>query len=107
MREAGVEDAVGTLLETFLQDAPGRMQALGRAAATADTSALEASAHAFKSAARTIMARRLADLLQELEDAGERGDTEKGVSLMPVVEEAYTAVIQYLEAAMPREPAYG
>jgi PAS domain S-box-containing protein len=82
MREAGVEDAVGTLLETFLQDAPGRMQALGRAAATADTSALEASAHAFKSAARTI-------------------------SLMPVVEEAYTAVIQYLEAAMPREPAYG
>lgn len=107
MREAGVEDAVGTLLDTFLQDAPQRMKALTQATDAADTAAIEASAHAFKSAARTIMARRLADLLQQLEDAGENDDVEQARSLMDEVQATYTAVIEYLDATMTREPAYG
>jgi HPt (histidine-containing phosphotransfer) domain-containing protein len=58
------------------------------------------AAHAFKSAAGTIGARRLADLLKQVEAAGRSGEAAKAVGLLELVLQEYQAVLDYLHAAV-------
>ena len=99
MREAGVEDAVESMLEAFLQDAPRRIDQVEQAVSAKDVERIYQSAHAFKSAAGTINARRLADLLGEVEAAGRAGDDGKAAGLLGLVLHEYQAVMDYLGAA--------
>ena len=73
MRDADSEDAVDGILDTFLAGVPERVEALVVAVSAGDGSAIARVAHAFKSAAGSIGAHRLATILQEMEESGEAG----------------------------------
>jgi HPt (histidine-containing phosphotransfer) domain-containing protein len=55
------------------------------------------AAHAFRGAAATIGAHTLADLLQSMEVAAGDGDVQRACDELARVQEAATAVIQYLQ----------
>jgi CheY-like chemotaxis protein len=100
LREAGVEEAVESMIGAFLHDAPRRMDQLESAVLTGDTEQVHKTAHAFKSASGTIGARRLAELLKQVEAAGRSGNTAKSAGLLELVLQEYQAVLDYLRAAI-------
>src|SRR3989440_4803836 len=67
MQEAGAEDAVDGILETFMGHAGGHIDALERAVTSGETGTIGKAAHAFKSAAGSSQAPGLAAALQALE----------------------------------------
>jgi len=73
MCEAGVPDAVNEILTVFVNDAPSRMAALNRAAEKQAASSVASAAHVFRSAAATVRAGRLAQILGDLENAARDG----------------------------------
>src|SRR2546430_6492571 len=73
MREAGAEEAVDGILETFMEHVAGHLDALEQAVTSGETATIGKTAHAFKSAAGSIAAHRLAAALQALEQAGRAG----------------------------------
>jgi len=100
MREAGIEETVGTILGIFQEDAPERMSALEAALAAGDASEIRMAAHAFKSAASTVRATDLAELLNQVELAGESGNLPQAEALVPQVREEHEAVMSFLQEAV-------
>jgi HPt (histidine-containing phosphotransfer) domain-containing protein len=100
LREAGVEEMVGTLLSTFVQDAPVRFAALEQATQNQDARAVERAAHAFKSGAGTIHATSLAAALSDAETAGRTGQLESTAGLLERIRNEYQAVMRELEATL-------
>jgi PAS domain S-box-containing protein len=101
MREAGAEDAVESMLKVYQEDAPGRMKAIEGAVSAKEGEEIRQAAHAYKSAAGTIMARELAELLQALEDAGEADDAEAVTELMPKLRHEHQAVLAQVSGTVP------
>jgi len=99
MRDAGVEEAVDAILDTFVQSAGERITALTAALASGEVLAIKRAAHAFKSAAGTIGAKRLAALLQELETIAEAGDVAQARALGARFAEESAAVTAYVQRA--------
>jgi PAS domain S-box-containing protein len=97
LEEAGAGDATDALVGTFVGDAAGRMRDVEAAVAAADAAGVARAAHAYKSAAGTIGARSLADLLRRLETAGKAGDLPQARGLLAEVGAAHTAALAYLE----------
>ena len=100
LREAGVEELIGDLLDTFVQDAPVRFAALEQAMQGGDSKAIESAAHAFKSGAGTIRATYLADILLNIETAGRTGHPETARDLIEPMRAEYLAVMRELEPAI-------
>ena len=98
LREAGVEEMVGDLLETFRQDAPARLAALEDAVRGGDPATVQKAAHAFKSGAGTVRATALADMLARAEAAGRTNRLESLGELMEQIRAEYLAVLHELEA---------
>jgi HPt (histidine-containing phosphotransfer) domain-containing protein len=73
MRDAGAEDAVPAILQTFESTAPGRLQDLEAAVTANVADQIQRAAHAYKSAAATVGARELARMLGDLEAAARAG----------------------------------
>ncbi len=96
MREAGVEEAVDGMLAVFIEDAPGRMDALRMAVGAAEAEAIAQAAHAFKSSAGTIHAQGLFELLRRLESAGREQRTGDGPGLLAKIEAEYHRVDDFL-----------
>ena len=101
MREAGVEEAVDAILDTFVQSAGERVTALTAALALGEAEAIKRAAHAFKSSAGTIGAKRLAALLQEFEALAEAGDVVRARALAERFAEESAAVTAYVRRARP------
>jgi len=99
LREAGVEDVADEVLATFASEAPGRIAALETAAAAGDAAIVGKAAHAYKSAAGTIHATDLAELLRQTEAAGKANDLGAINDLLPRVRRAHDATVSYLAAA--------
>ena len=99
MRDAGVEEAVDAILDTFVQSAGERITALTAALASGELLAIKRAAHAFKSAAGTIGAKRLAALLQELETIAEAGDVAQARAMGARFAEESAAVTAYVQRA--------
>jgi len=99
MREAGVEEAVDAILDTFVQSADERIAALTAALGSGEAEAIKRAAHAFKSSAGTIGAKGLAALLQELEAVAEAGDVAKARALGARFTEESAAVTAYVRRA--------
>jgi len=97
LREAGVEEMLSELLETFVQDAPVRYAALEHAMQGGNSGEIESAAHAFKSGAGTIRATFLADILMEIEAAGRTGHLETASGLSERMRTEYRAVMHELE----------
>lgn len=96
MREAGVEEAVDSMLQVFAGDAPQRIAALAQAVEAGDARAIERAAHAFKSAAGAITAHQLAEHLRIVELAAKAGDVDRARSLFPAARQATEAVLDQL-----------
>jgi HPt (histidine-containing phosphotransfer) domain-containing protein len=95
---AGVAEALPLLIAAFLQDAPPRLAEVERAVAEADTEAIRAAAHAFKSAAATMHATALATVLRSLEQAGNTSDLVAASRLLPEIRQHCVDAIACLEA---------
>ena len=65
---------LGELLNAFLAAVPGRLEALDRAAASADLVAVSDQAHALTGSAASFGARGMADLCRQLRVAAQKGD---------------------------------
>ncbi len=97
MREAGAEEAVDAILDTFLESAAANARDLQAALAAGDAREIERRAHAQKSAAGTIGARRLAALLAEIEMLAKSGDVATARARADAVAAAGAAVVRRLD----------
>jgi CheY-like chemotaxis protein/HPt (histidine-containing phosphotransfer) domain-containing protein len=97
MREAGIEGTANKIITVFLEDAPQRMAALHEATNARNGQDIRMAAHAFKSAAATIRAESLAELLNHVEKAGELDDIDKAAELLPQVHAEADSVQAFLE----------
>ncbi|NNM03737.1 MAG: response regulator [Gemmatimonadetes bacterium] len=97
MRDAGIESVVDAAVDAYLQETPGRMDALETAVAAEDWKGVEREAHGIKSGSRNIRADHFGALLESVEEAGreERGDAVKAV--IPELRTAFHQVIAYLK----------
>ena len=98
LREAGIEAIAETLIETFLRDATGRIEALNEAVRAADAEAIGRTAHAYKSSAAQIHAIRLADALLQTEIAAREGDVERAIALAAGAAAEHERVMKFLNA---------
>jgi PAS domain S-box-containing protein len=107
MREAGVEEAVGSMLEVFVSDAPLRLAELSRAVECGELEGIQRAAHAFKSAAGAIAARRAAEALRGIELAAKAGKLDEARSLFPSAQREIEVALDYLREALRRCSAGG
>jgi HPt (histidine-containing phosphotransfer) domain-containing protein len=102
MREAGAEDAVDSILGTFVTALPAYLDALVAAVAAKDGGDIQRGAHAFKSAAGSIGAQGLATLLADMETAARDGNGPPvGPALARVRVEADAVLSQLRVAGVP------
>jgi len=97
LREAGAEDAVTAVLETFVLSAPGQLEVLAVAVAAGDAAAAARAAHTFKAGAGAIRARPLAELLRQAEEAGRAGDADALRERMPTIRESLREVLEAIQ----------
>jgi two-component system sensor histidine kinase/response regulator len=100
MREAGAEEAVDGILATFATTLPQRLEALAEATHGSEAEPIQRAAHAFKSAAATIGAHRLAQLLDEMEASARSGDVSRARSALPDVSSEAQTVLDHVRLAM-------
>jgi HPt (histidine-containing phosphotransfer) domain-containing protein len=104
LREAGAEQALYSILDTFLRQAPDRLAALAAAVARGSDDEIARAAHVFRGAAATIGARELADLLEGIETAARAGTIDEAREGFERASPAAHAVLDYLRqqrAALP------
>jgi CheY-like chemotaxis protein/HPt (histidine-containing phosphotransfer) domain-containing protein len=101
LREAlaggGVEGLLGSLLRSFLREAPAKMQAVEEAVISGDHARVDTAAHSLKSSAATLRARRLADILHQVECAGKAEDAAEARRLLSEVRAEYASVLEFVE----------
>jgi CheY-like chemotaxis protein len=96
LREAGAEQALYSILDTFLRQAPERLAALAAAVASGTGPEIVHAAHVFRGASATIGARGLADLLERVETTARSGDLTTAREGFEQVSPVAHAVIAYL-----------
>ena len=96
LREAGAEEALYSILDTFLRQAPERLATLASAAASGSGVEIAKAAHVFRGAAATIGARQLAELLERVETTGRAGELEEARDYFEQVSPIAHSVIEYL-----------
>jgi signal transduction histidine kinase/CheY-like chemotaxis protein len=96
LREAGAEEALYGVLDTFLRQAPDRLAALAAAATSGTATDIARAAHAFRGASATIGARELAKLLEQAETAARAGDLERARGACERSVPVANDVIEYL-----------
>jgi len=96
MREQDLEELVDELVEAFVGDAPARFEAVATAIQSAEADSIRTTAHAYKSAAATMRAVRLADLLRQTEAAARDGDVGRAAELLPQLQTEHEAVLAQL-----------
>jgi PAS domain S-box-containing protein len=94
LEEAGIGSIADTMLQLFLEELPGRLDDIQRAAAGGDLATLATAAHALKSSAGNVRADRLFAHLRALESAARGGDE-------PTAQDEVIEVLQ--EAARARD----
>jgi len=96
LREAGAEQALYSIVDTYVRQAPDRLAALAAAAATGSSADMARAAHAFRGASATIGARELAELLERIETSARAGEIEKAQDVFERVSPLTHRVIDYL-----------
>jgi two-component system, sensor histidine kinase and response regulator len=93
LRDAGAEEAVDTILDTFLEQVPERLATLSVAVLAGEADGIMRSAHALRGASATIGAAPLAELLEHMEHAAREGKVTAAVGDLQRVEAAAATVI--------------
>ena len=96
LREAGAEEALYSILDTFLRHAPERVATLATAVAGGSGVEIAKAAHVFRGAAATIGARELAELLERVETTARAGEVENTREAFERVSPVAHNVIDYL-----------
>ncbi|HXG96484.1 MAG TPA: response regulator [Gemmatimonadales bacterium] len=96
LREAGAEQALYSIIDTFVRQAPGRLAALAGAVASGVDTEIAKTAHVYRGAAATIGARELAALLERVETTARAGDVEQATEAFESVTPLAHEVIDYL-----------
>src|SRR6267142_337309 len=106
LREAGAEQALYSIIDTFIRQAPDRLAALAGAVAGGNGVEIAKAAHVYRGAAATIGARGLAELLERVENTARAGDVaaarEAFESVTPVAHEV-TEYLRGQRASLPEE----
>ncbi len=92
--------AVAELVEIYLQDSPGRLEALARSAAESDAEAVWSAAHGWKGSCSVTGAHHLVALLADIETLARVGDVPTSQDIADVAQ-AYEAVRDALRAQLP------
>jgi PAS domain S-box-containing protein len=104
---ASLDDAA-ELIEIFLDDSRGRLDEIAAAAAQGDGQHVYRTAHALKSGASYLGAKRLAELARQMEWAGRDGEIETVRSLVGRLEQAFLDTTDaLLRAAQANRPQSG
>jgi len=101
LRDLSGEDDPGLFVELvhlFLEDTPSRMADLTAAFRSADSDAMERTAHALKSSAANLGAAKLAQLFREIESAGRERDLQRAESLISESKQEYERVESALQS---------
>ncbi|HEX4632620.1 MAG TPA: response regulator [Gemmatimonadales bacterium] len=101
LTEAGAADALGPILDTFLADAPKRMETLIAAMRAGDAAAVAKAAHAFKSASATIGAAGLARMLADIEHRGKAKTVDGLADLVEGARKETDRVLEQVTSARP------
>jgi two-component system, sensor histidine kinase len=93
LESVGGDDAfVVDLIETYVVDGTGQMDAIAAAVAAGDAHALVRPAHTLKSASYTVGATRLGDLARSLEHLGRSGVLDDAATLAAAAAAEWDAV---------------
>ena len=106
LREAGAEQALYSIIDTFVRQAPDRLAALAGAVTSGTGDDIAKAAHVYRGAAATIGARELAGLLETVETTARAGDVEHARETFERVSPIAHAVTDYLRqqrASLPEE----
>ena len=106
LREAGAEQALYSIVDTFVRQAPDRLAALAGAVAGGTGDEIARAAHVYRGAAATIGARELAALLETVETTARAGDVEQARETFERVSPVAHAVTDYLRqqrVSLPEE----
>ena len=106
LREAGAEQALYSIVDTFVRQAPDRLAALAGAAAAGDGAEIAKAAHVYRGAAATIGARELAELLERVETTARAGDIAAAKEAFELVSPVAHTVTEYLRqqrVSLPEE----
>jgi CheY-like chemotaxis protein len=98
LQEANAEDALDSILDSFVASVPERLGALVAADASGDAAAIQRAAHAYKSSAGAIRANELAEMLQTVESAADGGDVTRARQGIAEVRGESQRVLDYLLA---------
>ncbi len=104
--EAGAEQALYSIVDTFVRQGPDRLAALAAAAATGSGAEMAKAAHVFRGAAATIGARELAELLERVETTARAGEMDAANEAFELVSPVAHSVTEYLRqqrASLPEE----
>ena len=96
LREAGAEQALYSIVDTFVRQAPDRLAALAAATATGSGADMAKAAHVFRGASATIGARELAELLERIETSARAGEIQDAQDTFERVSPITHRVIDYL-----------
>ena len=96
LREAGAEEALYSILDTFLRQAPERVATLATAVASGTGIDIAKAAHVFRGAAATIGAGELAGLLEQVETKARAGEVEEAREYFEQASPVAHSVIDYL-----------
>ncbi len=94
---ANDRDVLRLLIDSFLEDAPGLLETMQRAARDQDAENLRRSAHTLKSNSADFGATELADLCKQLEDRAKQGDLGEADGLTEEIVAAYEPVAAALK----------
>ena len=106
LREAGAEQALYSIVDTFVRQAPDRLAALAAAATRGDGAEMAKAAHVYRGAAATIGAGELAGLLERVETTARAGEIEAARQTFELVSPVAHNVTEYLRqqrASLPEE----
>jgi len=106
LREAGAEQALYSIVDTFVRQAPDRLAALATAVASGTGTDIAKAAHVYRGAAATIGARELAELLERVETTARADEIEQAKEAFERVSPIAHIVTDYLRqqrAALPEE----
>ena len=106
LQEAGAEQALYSIIDTFVRQAPDRLAALAGAVAGGTGDDIAKAAHVYRGAAATIGARELAGLLETVETTARAGDVAHARETFERVSPIAHAVTDYLRqqrASLPEE----
>jgi HPt (histidine-containing phosphotransfer) domain-containing protein len=96
LREVGAAAAANSLLDTFLQEAPECLRVLSGAIAGGQANQIAGAAHAFRGVVAMVRALELAELLERVEVAAERGDVAPAREGIDRLQDQAAAVMEYV-----------